>query len=419
MTINRSQTTLDTAVRLLQRCDELATFSAMDNGVCRVYLSPEHQQANERVGQWMIEAGMSVAVDAAGNLRGRFEGTVPDAPALVIGSHLDSIPDAGRYDGILGVLLGIDAVDRIRQSGSRLPFALEVIGFGEEEGVRFGTTLMTSRACAGTWDDSWWSLEDSNGQSLRACFDEFGLVPGDIASARMTPANVLAYVEAHIEQGPVLESMGLPLGVVSAIAGARRLQVSIAGMAGHAGTTPMTLRKDALVAAALGIALAERLANENGLVATVGQISCTPGGVNVIPGSAEFSLDIRSGDDALRDRVLAEFEAALTTICTQRGLGLSISHTHQAAAVGCAESLQALFSDALASVGCKPHVLESGAGHDAMAMAEICDVAMLFIRCEGGISHNPAEAVTLEDTAIALDALVAFIEKFGEAALSE
>lgn len=414
MTINRSVSSDKAAARILKRCDELAAFSSMEGGVCRVYLSPEHQQANDRVGQWMRDAGMSVAVDAAGNVRGRLEGSVADAPALLIGSHLDSIPDAGKYDGILGVLLGIDAVERIRQADLNLPFALEVIGFGEEEGVRFGTTLMTSRACAGTWDDAWWSVTDEAGRSLRDSFTRFGLVAADIDKARMDPTKVLAFVEAHIEQGPVLESMGLPLGVVSAIAGARRLQLSIGGMAGHAGTTPMHLRKDALVAAALGVALAEELANEHGLVATVGQIACTPGGVNVIPGTAEFSLDIRSGDDGLRDRVLAEFEARLTTLCTERGLALSISHTHKAAAVGCAQPLQALFADAVASVGCEVHHLESGAGHDAMAMADICDVAMLFIRCEGGISHNPAEAITAADTAIALDALVAFIENFAK-----
>ncbi len=414
MTINRSGSANTAAAKILKRCDELAAFSSMEGGVCRVYLSPEHQQANDRVGQWMRDAGMSVVVDAAGNVRGRLEGSVAEAPALIIGSHLDSIPDAGKYDGILGVLLGIDAVERIRQADLNLPFALEVIGFGEEEGVRFGTTLMTSRACAGTWDDAWWSVTDETGQSLQDSFARFGLVAADIDQARIDPTKVLAFVEAHIEQGPVLESMGLPLGVVSAIAGARRLQLSISGMAGHAGTTPMNLRKDALVAAALGVALAEELANEHGLVATVGQIACTPGGVNVIPGTAEFSLDIRSGDDALRDRVLAEFETRLTTICTERGLTLSISHTHKAAAVGCAQPLQALFADAVARVGCEVHHLESGAGHDAMAMADICDVAMLFIRCEGGISHNPAEAITAADTAIALDALVAFIENFAK-----
>lgn len=411
----RSPKSLKIAERVLQRCDELATYSSMENGVCRVYLSPEHQRANERVGQWMRDAGMQVHVDAVGNLRGRLEAKAQGAPALVIGSHLDSIPDAGKYDGILGVLLGIDAVEHIRQSGLELPFAIEVVGFGEEEGVRFGTTLMTSRACAGSWDESWWALTDENGQTVRECFEAFGLNPDEVDQARMNPNNVLAYVEAHIEQGPVLENLELPLGVVSAIAGARRLQISINGMAGHAGTTPMNLRKDALVAAAHGVALAEQLANDHGLVATVGQISCTPGGVNVIPGSAEFSLDIRSGNDALRDRVLAEFETSMRALCDTRGLELNLTHTHEAAAVGCADSLQALFTQSVSSVGCEPHTLESGAGHDAMAMAHICDVAMLFIRCEGGISHNPAEAITLEDTAIAHDAMVAFVETFANA----
>lgn len=411
-----SRAALGAAARIMQRCDELARFSSMADGVCRVYLSPEHAQANARVSDWMVAAGMDVHVDAAGNVRGRLEGTVADAPALVIGSHLDSIPDAGKYDGILGVLLGIDAVERINASGNRLPFALEVIGFGEEEGVRFGTTLMTSRACAGSWDEQWWTLQDESGQTLRDAFKDFGLNPAAIQSARMNPQKVLAFVEAHIEQGPVLESRGLPLGVVSAIAGAKRLQLAITGMAGHAGTTPMALRKDALVAAALGVALAEQLATQHGVVATVGQINCTPGGVNVIPGAAEFSLDIRSGDDGLRDQVLGEFETGLHSICEQRGLELSVQTTHQAAAVACAEPLQAMFAKAVKGAGGEVHALESGAGHDAMAMAEICDVAMLFIRCEGGISHNPAEAITVEDAASALDALVGFIETFEQEA---
>ena len=383
----------------------------MTDAICRVYLSPEHQAANAQVLQWMAEAGMTTQIDAVGNVRGRYAASVDDAPVLIIGSHLDTVPDAGAYDGILGVLLGITAVAELNASGTRLPFAIEVIGFGEEEGVRFGTTLMTSRALAGTWQNDWWDLTDENGVSVREAFEQFQLDPSALADAMLPGDQVLAYVEVHIEQGPVLEAAGLPLGVVTAIAGAKRMQVCIRGVAGHAGTTPMDLRRDALVAAARAIALAEDVARRFEVVATVGQIRCQPGGVNVIPGVAEFSLDIRSGDDAKRDAALAEFVSTLEKDCAGRSLELDIQQTHAADAAPCAPYLQNVLAQALDACDVEVKELASGAGHDAMAMADLCDVAMLFVRSPAGISHNPAESVIPADVALAHQVLVEFLQQ--------
>ena len=377
----------------------------MPDGICRVYLSREHQRANERVAEWMRAVGMDTWVDAAGSVCGRYAGEQENAKTLVIGSHLDTIPDAGRYDGILGVLLGIEVVGALHAASRRLPFAIEVIGFAEEEGVRFGATLMASRAFAGTWDSDWWALADADGIDLRSAFAEFGLSAEQITQARRDAGSLLGYLEVHIEQGPVLESLDAPLGVVTAIAGARRAQISITGLAGHAGTTPMNLRRDALVAAAQGIALLEALAVEYGVVATVGQIECEPGGVNVIPGFVTFSIDVRAADDGLRDRVVAMFETQLQSLCEARSLALQVTPLHAAAAVACAPQLQQAFAAAVTQLGLSPHELPSGAGHDAMAVADVCPVGMLFLRCTDGISHNPAEAVTREDVAWSFAAL--------------
>ena len=402
------------AEQVLERCAVLATMSSMAHGICRVYLSAEHKRANTQVSQWMQEAGMTTHIDAVGNVRGRYAASSEDAPVLLIGSHLDSIPDAGAYDGILGVLLGISAIAELNAMAQRLPFAIEIIGFGEEEGVRFGTTLMTSRALAGTWDTSWWSLVDDTGVSLKDAFSAFDLDPNVVPGAAMTAADVLGYVEVHIEQGPVLEAEDLPLGVVTAIAGAKRLRIRIEGAAGHAGTTPMVLRRDALVAAARAVARAEAVARRFGVVATVGQLGCEPGGVNVIPGAAEFSLDIRSGDDQQRDSALEVFIADTQTDCKERGLKIEIEQTHAAAAAPCATHLQDLLEAALIDLKLEPKKLPSGAGHDAMAIAELCDVAMLFVRSPGGISHNPAESVIMEDVALAHQALVRFVHKLAQ-----
>lgn len=394
-----------TAARILERCDALAQLSSMTGGICRTYLGAEHQAANEQVRTWMHAAGMTVRIDAAGSICGRFGNPDPDAPTLLIGSHLDSIPDAGRFDGILGVLMGIEVAEAL--DAATLPFAIEVIGFAEEEGVRFGTTLMTSRACAGTWDDAWLALTDADGVTLADALRGFGLDPDNI-NARCSRAgqNLIGYLEAHIEQGPVLEAMGLPLAVVTSIAGAKRLQVVIDGMAAHAGTMPMNMRKDALAAAARAITAIEDAANAHGVVATVGQIHSEPGGVNVVPGRCTFSIDIRAGADQARDAALDAALAEIQSICTKRGLQLDVTTLHAASGAACDTELQAAIAAGIKHTGTAVHTMESGAGHDAMALADICPVGMLFIRCKDGISHHPDEHVTASEVRYAMAAFL-------------
>lgn len=401
------------AERVLARCAELAALSARSDGICRIYLSAEHARANELVGGWMRAAGMTVQVDAAGSLCGRYPAADAGAPALVVGSHLDTVPDAGRYDGILGVLLGVAAVERLARDGVRLPFHLDVIGFGEEEGVRFGTTLMTSRAFAGTWEPRWLALADADGVTLEAALRAFGLDPEAVPGAARDPADLLGFIEPHIEQGPVLEQRGLPLAVVGAIAGTRRFRARVTGRAGHAGTTPMGVRQDALAGAAEAVLLLERIASGAGVVATVGRLETRPGVANVIPGAAEFSIDIRAGDDARRDAALRDFVAELETALAARGLRLELEETHAAGAVALAPWLQRTLAAAVGGLGIEAPTLDSGAGHDAMAVAGACAAGMLFIRCAGGISHHPDEAVTADDTAWALAALERAIAAIG------
>jgi allantoate deiminase len=391
-------TTEALAKKVMDWCDQLAAISSNPENISRFYLTPEHKRCNTLVAQWMQEAGMETWVDAAGNLCGRYEAQDACAKTLILASHLDSIPNAGAYDGILGVLIAIAVVEQLYQNNIALPYAIDIIGFGDEEGTRFGSTLLGSRAVAGTWNPDWWKLKDRNGISLQQAFIDFGLEPENIQSAARNPDDLLAYLEVHIEQGPVLEDENLALGIVTAIAGARRFAIEIQGYAGHAGTVPMPMRKDALVGAALGIVLVEDVAKEFNVVATVGKIECGPGAVNVIPGHAKFTIDIRSGDDQLRDR----------------NLTASWNEIHNAPAVVCADWMQSLQASVLCDMNLNPYKLMSGAGHDAMAMADICDVAMYFVRCKGGVSHHPDESVTLEDVALAIEALSNTLKKLAQ-----
>lgn len=402
------------ANKVMHWCDQLAAISSHPENISRFYLTPEHKRCNALVAQWMQEAGMETWVDAAGNICGRYDAKNACAKTLVLASHLDSIPNAGAYDGILGVLIAIAVVEQLYQSDITLPYAIDIIGFSDEEGTRFGSTLLGSRAVAGTWNPDWWELKDRNGISLKQAFIDFGLEPDNIHSAARNPDDLLAYLEVHIEQGPVLEDENLALGIVSAIAGARRFAIEIEGYAGHAGTVPMPMRKDALVGAALGVVLVENIANEFNVVATVGKIECGPGAVNVIPGHAKFTIDIRSGDDQLRDQAFAKIQHELDMICINRNLAASWNEIHNAPAVVCADWIQALQASVLCDMNLNPYKLMSGAGHDAMAMADICDVAMYFVRCKGGVSHHPDESVTVEDVALAIEALGNTLQKLAQ-----
>ncbi len=390
---------------ILDRCDELATYSSLPDGLIqRVYLSKEHAEVNAIAAEWMQQAGMTTWQDAAGNQCGRLEGAVPGLPALLLGSHLDTVPSAGKYDGILGVLTAIAVVERIYASGRALPFAIEVVAFADEEGTRFGRALLGSRALAGTWDDAWWELQGEDGVTLRDAFTAWGLDPAAIGEAARNPGDLLGYLEAHIEQGPYLEDENKALGIVSSIAGARRFLVTVVGRAGHSGT-PYERRRDALAGAADAIIAIERIARSAQLIATVGHLEVFPDAVNVIPGKVEFSLDLRGEYDSERDRIWTVIQDMLSDICRQRRLRWESVETHSAPAAVCSARLRGVIAEGIRSTGDqRPMSLFSKAGHDAMAVAEITEIGMLFVRCEGGVSHNPAEHVTEDDVAKTIDA---------------
>lgn len=401
------------AQQILKRCDELARCSESPDHLTRVYLSPELRAASALTLAWMREAGMHAGLDAIGNVVGRYEGSTPGLPALLLGSHLDTVRDAGQYDGMLGVVSAIECVADLAARNVRLPFAIEIIGFADEEGVRFGSTLIGSRAVAGTFRMATLDATDVRGVSLRDALRGYGLDPQNVKAAAHQRANVLAYVELHIEQGPVLESLNLPVGVVTAINGATRYQIEIKGMAGHAGTVPMHLRHDALTAAAeCVLAIEQRARAERDLVGTVGKLEVTPGAINVIPGKVRFTLDLRAPADAQRRAAAQAITDALHAICAKRDVTLAITTLHENQIAACAPWLMQQLDRAVMNTGIKLHRLPSGAGHDGMAMQDLCDIAMLFVRCKGGISHNPAEAVTREDVEAGAKVLLRFIENF-------
>jgi allantoate deiminase len=402
---------------VMQRCDELAGFSEEPGRLTRRFGTAAMRDANAAVAGWMRAAGMAVRQDSIGNLVGRYEAAQPSAKTLLLGSHLDSVVDAGRYDGPLGVLVALACVQQLFDAGRRLPFAIELYGFGEEEGVRYSSYL-GSRAAAGTLDPAALELADADGITLAEAIRSFGGDPGRLAEAGRRGDDLLGYVEVHIEQGPVLEARGLPLGVVSAIAGQSRFAVSFAGVAGHAGTVPMELRRDALCAAAELVLAAEALARDTpGLVATVGQLAAQPGASNVIPGLATLSLDVRHQDDTLRERAIDQLRTRADQIASARHVTLGWHAGQQSRALACDPALAGLLARAVESLGHTAISLPSGAGHDGVALSAITPIAMLFVRCKGGISHNPAESVTAEDVGVAIQALGRFLELLTESSL--
>ena len=399
--------------RIMQRCDALARHSELPGGLTRVFLSPEARAASEQVLGWMREAGMQAKLDAIGNAAGRYEGERPGLPCLMLGSHLDTVRDAGKYDGMLGVIAAIECVHTLHSRKRRLPFAIEVIGFGDEEGVRFGTTLLGSRAVAGTLDREVLKTKDAKGISMSDALREFGLDARKIPEVARKKGDVLAYAELHIEQGPVLEAEGLPVGVVTAINGFSRLRVTLHGAAGHAGTVPMGLRRDALAGAAECVLAVERIAKEHAeLVGTVGRIEAKPGAINVIPGEVAFSVDVRAPQDALRNEAVAAIRSQIESICKNRKLKNEIESLQEFGVSACAPWLMEQMDRAVARQGFGVRRLPSGAGHDGMALRAITDICMLFVRCKGGISHSPLESITEEDAAAGATVLLDFIEHF-------
>src|SRR5579862_978644 len=391
------------AARLaIERCRKLASFSEDAEGTRRTFLSPPVRDCHREIAGWLESLGATTRIDAAGNLRGFYEGEDSGAPRLLIGSHLDTVPDAGAFDGILGVVIGVALLKGLR--GKRLPFGVEVVGFSEEEGVRFGVPFIGSRALVGTLDEDLLRQQDKDGVSVYRAIEDFGLDASKISDAGVGD-DVLGYVEFHIEQGPILEELGRPLGAVEAIAGQSRLEFTFVGRANHAGTTPMHLRRDAVAAAAEWIAAVEREARRvPGLLATVGAIAATPGVANVIAGETRVTLDVRHRSDEVREREAKGLILFAEEIAQSRGLTVRHRMLSFQPSVAMSPSLLDQVEESIRRTGAAPHRMVSGAGHDAMIMAEKVPSAMIFLRTPGGVSHSPAEAVLVEDVARAIEA---------------
>jgi allantoate deiminase len=383
---------------VVARCRELAAVTEEPGRTTRWFGGDAMARANELVGRWMSEAGMAVRVDGALNLVGSLPGSDPEAGTLLLGSHLDTVRDAGAFDGPLGVIAAIECVERLRAQEVSLPFGVDVLGFSDEEGLRYGTAYLGSRAVAGTLDDA-----------ARA------LIGREAGSVSRRGERLLGYVELHIEQGPVLEERDTPVGVVSAIAGATRAEVAFTGRAGHAGTVPMELRRDAACALADFVLAVEAAGRGTpGLVATVGQLSAEPGAPNVIPGRAVASLDVRHGDDAIRRTAVAGLAERAAEIAARRGAELAWDERMATPAVAMDPALTELLAEAVAARGLPDVRLPSGAGHDAVALSELTGTAMLFVRCAGGVSHHPDESVDAADVAVAIEVLDAFLRLLAE-----
>ena len=396
---------MSTAATVLERCAALGRVSEDPERLVRRYATPAMREAYGLVGGWMRDAGLTVREDAAGNLIGRRDGP---GRTLVLGSHLDTVVDAGRYDGPLGVLTAIAVLERMWDRA--LPYAVEVIAFADEEGVRYGTTFLGSSAVAGRFAPAWLALADDDGVTMADALRAFGGDPDAIASAALRGEDLLGYVEVHIEQGPVLERRGAPVGLVTTITGQTHAEVAFLGEAGHAGTVPMNARRDALAAAAEWIVAVEAVARRRqGAVATVGMIEVDPGARNVIPGAARMTLDVRHTSNPVRRETIADLRAEAQRIAASREVELDWDARGETAAVPTSPDLADRLADAIEATGHAPERLPSGAGHDGVAMAALTEIAMLFVRCERGISHNPAEAVAEADVAVALDVLERFL----------
>jgi allantoate deiminase len=402
------------AYLVMERCDALAGCSEERGRLTRPFGTPALRQASEAVAEWMRAAGMAVRQDNIGNLIGRYEAGAADAKTLLLGSHLDSVRDAGKYDGPLGVLVALACIQRLHDAGARLPFAIEVIAFADEEGLRYHTSYLGSRVVAGLFDPASLALADADGITIVEAIRTFGGDPARLQEDRRRGDDLIGYCEVHIEQGPVLEAENLPVGVVSAIAGQSRFTLDFIGMAGHAGTVPMELRRDALCAASEFVLAAEVLARqEPGLVATVGQIDAQPGASNVIPGRVTLSLDVRHQDDARREQAIGHLRDRAEQIAAARQVALGWQIVQENRAVPCAPALTTLLARAIESLGFPARSLPSGAGHDGVMLSTLTPIAMLFVRCKGGVSHNPAEAVEAADVAAAVDVLSRFLELLG------
>ena len=400
-----------------QRIDQLAAISAQPDGLTRMFATPEQRRAAALVAEWMREAGMTAGEDAIGNVIGRYEGARSGAKAVLLGSHVDSVRDAGRWDGPLGVVTAIACVDALHRAGRRLPVAVEVVGFCDEEGTRFGAAMLGSRALTGQFDPALLDRTDDAGVSMAQAMRGIGFDPVRIGAAARRPEEFAAYLELHIEQGPVLERAHLPVGCVSAIASQSRLSVTLTGLAGHAGTVPMPGRHDALAGAAEAVLAVEAAAlAQADAVGTVGRLEVHPGAIIVVPARATFSVDLRAPQDAPRARLVGRVREAIAEIAALRGLTAEIALTHEEPAAPCAPHLRRLIAEAIAEEGHRVLELPSGAGHDAMVMAALAPIGMVFVRCRAGLSHHPDEHVDDADAAIGARVLHRILTRFPEPA---
>jgi OHCU decarboxylase len=408
---------------IMAQSDIIAAWSDDASGLTCAYMTEAHRKTAAQLATWMAEAGMQVTRDAVGNVCGRYQSPQPGAKTLMTGSHYDTVRNGGKYDGRLGILLPLAVLRYLHARGETLPFHVEVIGFAEEEGVRFKSTFLGSNAVTGQFDLAVLDNTDAAGVTMREALHAAGYAGGDpdasaaraaIAAIARKRAEVLGFVEVHIEQGPVLLARDLPVGIVTSIAGSSRYLLELSGVASHAGTTPMTMRRDAAAAAAEIVLLVEaRCSQAASLVGTVGQLQVPHGSVNVIPGTCHLSLDIRAADDATREAAVTDVLREIAAVCQRRNIGLLLQPTVAVNAAPCAPWLMAQLASATARAGAPVFELPSGAGHDAMALAQFTDVAMLFTRCgNGGISHNPLETMTVDDAETAARILLDFFRHF-------
>jgi len=407
----------DISADILERIDAMARFTETEGKLTRRCFTTAHRQVNDLVAGWMADAGLHVRTDPVGNVIGRYEGRAARARAIVLGSHQDTVIDAGRYDGALGIVAAIDCVRSLHEREIRYDDAVEVVCFTDEEGVRYQSAFLGSRGIEGTFDSRLLSRTDKDGIPLMEAMSDFGLDPTSIRDAARDPGDIRCFVELHIEQGPFLEIKKMPVCAVRAISGATRMTISIKGMAGHAGTVPMDARQDALVAASECILLIERTARSNrSVVATVGQISVRPGTTNVIPGQTSFSIDVRSPEDAVRQEIIEQIQSGMLGIARRRNVRIGFDTSHDVNGIICADWVVDEVIGAMGDLGHDPVAIPSGAGHDAMVMAGLTDVAMIFVRCRGGISHHPDESITRDDAIAGVALLTRTVERIGSMA---
>lgn len=399
---------------IFDRLEDAARHSQPGPGVTRLFLSDEHRAVTPLIRDWMTKAGLTSEIDAAGNIVGRDAKALYGAPTLILGSHQDTVVSGGKYDGMLGVALPIAVIEHLLKTGVELPFGIEVVAFGDEEGTRFQSTLVGSRALAGTFDPKALDATDDQDITVADALKTFGCNPDDIPALKRDRNNVLGFVEVHIEQGPVLEKIDLPVGVVTALTGIERHRIRIQGKASHAGTTPMADRHDALVAAADVIHQVEAICSATeGMVGVVGKIDVTPNAVNVIPDHVDLTIELRAPERIVRVNGRGQILSALPNIARNRRVEISADQTYEAEGVKCADWIMNGLGQAIGEQGITPHRLFSGAGHDGLAMHDLCDIGMLFVRCRDGLSHHPEEAITPEDADVAAAVLIDFLQMVG------